>query len=120
MSAPTTYSRTSLAVIAAGACAMSALGLVLTDERPAGIGALEPGGLVAAAVVFAVGAVATVAGALRAAAWSGRIAVVLVAALAFLTFTEPGFSSVVFTEVSAVFCGVLFVTSTSRAPGRSG
>jgi hypothetical protein len=111
------FSRSYAAGLAAVLAAFGALGLLLTGERPAGLGAAEPLGLGVAAVLFVLAG--TAYGSVAASVWIGLAGVIVVAVLGFLALGGADRSSVLFLEAAAVVCGGVFVGQASRGSERS-
>lgn len=105
-----------LAGLAALALVLAVLGITLTGERHTGVvGDIEVPVLVLGAVLFVAAAIGVRRG--PDASWPVLVALaatVLVAVLAFLTFTQPEAGSAVLLEVAAVVLGVLLVAVLRR------
>jgi hypothetical protein len=112
-----TFSRSYAAGLAAVTAAFGALGLLLTGERPAGLGPAEPLGLGVAAVLFVIAGTAYRSAA--ASVWIGLAGVIVVAVLGFLALGGDDRSSVLFLEAAAVVCGAMFVLEAGRGSDRS-
>ncbi len=113
------FSRGYTAGIAAMTSGLGAVALLATGERPAGVGGVEPLGLLLAAALFAAAGVAdrtTPATPLpRLLAVAG---LVLVLVLCFLALGDSGVASIVFFELAAAVCGALYLAQAGRAlPG---
>lgn len=110
------FSRGYTVGIAAVTSGLGAVALLASGERPAGVGGIEPLGLLLAAALFAAAGVADRT--TPAAPWPRLLAVaglVLALVLCFLALGASGVASIVFFELAAAVCGALYVAQAGRA-----